>query len=128
MRILVVDDHPAIRTGVRSTVEDYNGLEVVGEAANGEEAVAQAKKLRPDLIIMDISMPVLDGLSAAQIIMRYCPQTRILMFSLHKMREFVDAARSLGLSGYVAKEEDGASLRLAVEAVLRDQTYFPSPV
>jgi DNA-binding NarL/FixJ family response regulator len=125
VRVLVVDDHAAIRTGVRFTVQDYSGLEVVGEAANGEEAVAQARKLHPDLIIMDISMPVLDGLSAAEIIMRYYPQTRIVMFSMHEIREFVETARSLGLSGYVAKEEDGASLRLAVDAVLHDQTYFP---
>lgn len=125
MRVLIVDDHAAIRTSVRSTVDGYEGLEVVGEASNGEEAIAQVTKVRPDLLIMDISMPVLDGLSAAEIIKRYYPQVRILVFSTHRIREFVETAMKLGLSGYVLKEEDGPSLLKAVDAVLDNQTYFP---
>ena len=127
MRILIVDDHAGVRKGVRSTLEDCDGLEVVGEGANGEEAIAQASKLQPDLIIMDVSMPVLDGLSAAEIIKTYRPQTRILIFSSHKVREFIEVAKNLGLNGYVPKDEEGPSLLNAVEAVRRDQTYFPVP-
>ena len=82
MTVLIVDDNSAIRKSVRSTVDGYDHLQVVGEAANGEEAIAQTAKLDPDLIIMDISMPVLDGLSAAEIIKKYHPLTRILMFSM----------------------------------------------
>src|ERR1700722_9546201 len=103
MRVLIVDDCAAVRTAVRSTLDGYSQLEIVGEAGNGEEALEQTAKMQPDLIIMDISMPVLDGLTAAQIIKRFHPQTRILLFSTHKVGDFITAARNLGLCGYVAK-------------------------
>jgi DNA-binding NarL/FixJ family response regulator len=126
MRILIVDDHAAVRTGVRGTIENYkDDMEVVGEGATGEEAIEQTAKLHPDLIIMDVSMPVLDGLSAAEIIKRHYPQTRILMFSMHTIREFVEAAKRLGLSGYVPKDGNGLSLLDAVEAVQHNKTCFP---
>lgn len=126
MRVLIVDDHSVIRNGVRSVIQDCKEAEVVGEATNGEEAIVQTEQLRPDLIIMDINMPVLDGLSAAEIIMRHRPQTRILIFSMHKIREFIDTAKKLGLSGYVPKEEDGPALRDAIEAVSHNHKYFPT--
>jgi DNA-binding NarL/FixJ family response regulator len=126
MRILIVDDHPSIRQGVRSTVEDYDGLQVVGEAGNGEEAITQTARLDPDLIIMDVSMPILDGLSAAEIIKKYHPRTRILIFSGHKVRDFIETAKNLGLDGYVLKEDDGPALLDAVDAVLHDKTSFPA--
>jgi len=125
MRVLVVDDHSAVRKGVRLSLAICAGLDVVGEGANGQEAIDQTEKLHPDLVIMDVSMPVMDGLNAAAIIKSCHPEVHILMFSMHKLREFIDAARSLGLDGYVPKEEDGPCLRNAVQAVLHNQTYFP---
>ena len=126
MRVLIVDDHEGVRRAVRSTLEGYDHLQIVGEAGNGEEALEQTAKLLPDLIIMDISMPVLDGLSAAEIIKRFHPHIQILMFSTHRVRDFIETAKTLGLSGYVAKDEDGPALLHAVDAVLHNQTYFPA--
>ena len=126
MRVLIVDDHAAMRRAVRSELEDMGNLEVVGEAGDGEQALSLTEYLHPDLIIMDINMPLLDGLSAAEIIKKYHPETRILIFSMHRIREFIETAKRLGLSGYVPKEENGPSLRDAVEAVLHNQTYFPT--
>ena len=123
MRVLVVDDNAAVRSEARSTLQDQ-GLDVVGEATNGEEAIERTEKLNPDLIIMDVSMPVLNGLDAAKIIKRSHPQTQILMFSAHNIRDFVEIARGLGLSGYALKGH-GSSLRDAVDKILRNQTYFP---
>jgi two-component system NarL family response regulator len=126
MRVLIVDDSLAIRRTVRSILDGYDGLEVVGDAENGEEAIERAAKLRPDLIIMDVSMPVLDGLSAAEIIKKYHPEMRILMFSMHQVQEFVETAKRLGLDGYVQKDEAGPALRRAIDAVLSNKTYFPA--
>ena len=125
MRVLVVDDHSAVRKGVRLSLATCADLDVIGEGANGEEAIDQTEKLHPDLVIMDISMPVMDGLNAAAIIKSYHPEVHILMFSMHKIREFIETARSMGLDGYVSKEEDGPCLRNAVQAVRNNQTYFP---
>ena len=126
MRVLIVDDLSVIRNGVGSVLEDCTEAEVVGEAANGEEAIVQTEQLHPELIIMDINMPLLDGLSAAEIIMKHRPQTHILIYSMHKIREFIDTAKRLGLSGYVPKEEDGPALRDAIEAVSYNRKYFPT--
>jgi two-component system nitrate/nitrite response regulator NarL len=126
MRVLIVDDHAAVRRGVRSAVEGRDDLEVVGEAGNGEEAIEQAATLHPDLIIMDISMPVLDGLSAAEIILKFHPETRILAFSMYAVKDFIETARDLGLSGYVTKEGAGSSLLHAVDAIMHHKTYFPA--
>jgi DNA-binding NarL/FixJ family response regulator len=104
MRTLIVDDHAAIRRGVRSAIENCEDVEIVGEAFN---------------------MPVLDGLTAAEIIKTYYPKTRIVMFSVHMLRDFVEIAKNLGLDGFVGKEDDGPSLRLAVEAVRQNRHYFP---
>jgi two-component system nitrate/nitrite response regulator NarL len=125
MRILVVDDHSAVRKGIRLTLATCAGLDVIGEGTNGEEAINQTDTLHPDLVIMDVSMPVMDGLNAAAIIKSYHPEVHILMFSMHKIREFIETARKLGLDGYVPKEDDGPCLRTAVQAVLDHQTYFP---
>jgi DNA-binding NarL/FixJ family response regulator len=125
-RVLIVDDHDAVRKGVRTLLEDQPGLSIVGEAKNGEEAVEQTQELKPDLVIMDVSMPVMDGLAAAQEIRKFAPQMPILIFTMHKIREFVETAKRLHLQGYVAKEDDGEALLQAVDAVRHDSTYFPA--
>ena len=124
-RILIADDHEAVRRGVRSLLESQAELAVVGEAANGAEAVAKTHELRPDLVILDIGMPVLDGLAAREI-RRFSPATPIVIFTMHKIKEVAEAAKKIGLSGYVAKEDDGVALLAAVHAVLHNKTYFPS--
>src|SRR5580704_12380964 len=85
LRVLIVDDHEAVRKGVAGILESGGDIEVVGEGANGEEAVRDAKELNPDLIIMDFTMPVLDGLEAARRILKVSPEMPILMFSMHQV-------------------------------------------
>ena len=124
-RVLIADDHDAVRKGVRSLLEDQPGLMIVGEARNGQEAVEQAQQLKPDLVILDLSMPKMDGLTAAREIRKFAPDTPILIFTMHRIREFVETAKRLHLQGYVAKEDDGEALLQAVDAVRHDSTYFP---
>jgi len=125
MRILIADDHEVVREGVRDVLEHSEGVQVVCEAVNGKEAIEAASELQPDLIIMDWSMPVLDGFAAARVIKGQSPQTAIVMFSVFADRQFIELARKAGLNGLVAKEADGPALLSAIDAVKHNQTYFP---
>jgi len=125
IRILIADDHEIIRSGIRHTLEDDKEVEIVAEACDGEDAIRKTQELRPDLIIMDLSMPLLDGLSAAGWIKRNFPCTLIIMFSMHRFQPLIDAAKGLGLNGFVTKGEDGPALLKAVDAVTHHQSYFP---
>jgi DNA-binding NarL/FixJ family response regulator len=128
LRILIVDDHEAVRTGVRAILASRNDVEVCGEAANGQEAIEKALELRPDLIILDINMPILGGIAAAKEIKVRLPQVLILLFSMHQSNQLVREAKLLGVQGYVNKSQAGAMLLNAVDAVSSMQTFFPSPV
>jgi DNA-binding NarL/FixJ family response regulator len=125
LRILIVDDHEALRAGVRSVLEAH-GLEVCGEAANGLEALQQATELQPDLVILDITMPVLDGFSAAREISKRLPRTAILLLSMHESASMVNVAKSSGARGYVAKSEGIARILTAVDALAHNKTFFPN--
>ena len=125
MKVLIVDDHEALRAGVRAVLES-RGIEVCGEAANGQEALTQALKLRPDLIILDITMPVLDGFSAAREIHKRLPSAGILLLSMHESASMVNVAKSSGASGYVAKSEGIGRILKAVDAIAQKQTFFPN--
>ena len=125
MRILIVDDHEALRAGVRSVLES-RGLEVCGEAADGQEALAKALQLRPDLVILDITMPVLDGFSAAREIHKRLPGVGILLLSMHESASMVNVAKSSGARGYVAKSEGIARILKAVDAIADNRTFFPN--
>ena len=125
-RVLIADDHEAMRKGVRQMLLEHGQLEVVGEASNGREAIEEARRLRRDLIIMDWTMPELDGITAAQLIKKYSPQIAILIFSVHASRLFMDFAKSLGVEGFVTKGSSSQVLLGAVDAVLHHQKYFPA--
>ena len=125
MKILIVDDHEALRAGVRTVLESH-GFEVCGEAANGQEALARALQLRPDLVILDITMPVLDGFSAAREIHKRLPSVGILLLSMHESASMVNVAKSSGARGYVAKSEGIARLLTAVDAIAHNRTFFPN--
>jgi DNA-binding NarL/FixJ family response regulator len=126
LRILVVDDHETVRKGVCSILQTGVNVEVCGEASNGEEAVQRAIELRPDLIILDITMPVLDGFSAAEQIKSILPNVPIIMLSMHEGDGVVRQARRAGIQGFVTKSAAGQALLKAVDVVLEGQTYFPS--
>jgi DNA-binding NarL/FixJ family response regulator len=125
LKILIVDDHEALRAGVRAVLES-RGLEVCGEAANGLEALEKAAQLRPDLVILDITMPVLDGFTAAREITKRLPGVGILLLSMHESASMVNVAKSSGARGYVAKSEGIACLIKAVDAIAHNQTFFPN--
>jgi DNA-binding NarL/FixJ family response regulator len=125
LRILIVDDHEALRAGVRAVLES-RGLEVCGEAQDGQEALAKVLQLRPDLVILDITMPVLDGFSAAREIHKLRPNVGILLLSMHESASMVNVAKSSGARGYVAKSEGIARILKAVEAIAHNQTFFPN--
>ena len=127
MRILIVDDHEAVRKGVCAILSSRLDIEVCGEAVNGKEAIEKAKELRPDLVILDITMPVLNGFDAAREILKILPQTLILMLSTHLTNQLVAQAKSSGAKGYVTKTQAGGTLLQAVDALLNNNTFYPDP-
>jgi len=122
-RILIVDDHEMFRKGLRSLLESSPGWEVCGEAANGLEAVEGARKLLPDVIVMDISMPYLNGLDATKQICRELPHTRVLILSQHDSSQMLTAAMQAGASAYVTKEQVIGSLPRVLEAVAAQDSF-----
>ena len=124
--ILIADDHELIRRGTRSLLESRIDTEV-WEAENGREAVDKARTLKPDLVILDVSMPLLDGFSAARKIKEFAPETRILVVSLSRTDAFIDVARKIGVNGYVLKSEGSEALLKAVNAALENpDSHFSS--
>jgi two-component system, NarL family, response regulator NreC len=124
LRILVADDFETVRKGVVAILSSREDIEVCAEAANGEEAVRKAKELKPDIVIMDCSMPVMDGLEASKRILQAFPDMPILMFSMHKMEALTQAAKNAGVSGFVTKGESAQNLLRAVDCVWRKEPFF----
>jgi DNA-binding NarL/FixJ family response regulator len=125
MRCLLVDDHESVRMGVTAILSSRANIEVCGEAANGEEAVEKARELKPDLIIMDVNMPVLDGIHSAKEIRTFLPDVPILFFSMHDGVYLVHEAKMAGVQGFVNKSDARATLLDAVDALIKKETYFP---
>ena len=125
LRILVADDQEAIRKRVRSILVSKRTFEICAEAPNGREAVEKARELKPDLIILDITMPELNGLEAARLIRQFSPETPIVILSVHKSRQLMYEAQKIGVQGYVTKEDANQDLIRAVDAVLQKLTFFP---
>ena len=127
MRILIADDHEIVRKGVSSLLLSRENFEICGEAANGEEAIQQVRQLEPDLVVLDVTMPVLDGISAAKRIRKMRPSTPILILSMHEGREMIRAAKQAGAQAFVTKSDVSSVLLKAVDAVLGGQTFFAVP-
>jgi DNA-binding NarL/FixJ family response regulator len=123
IRLLIVDDHEIFRKGLRSLVESSADLEICGEAANGIEAVEAARHLKPDVIVMDISMPSMNGLDATKRIRKEVPQSRVLVLSQHDSSHILTAAIEAGASGYVTKSQVAHYLLVALEAVASGQSF-----
>jgi DNA-binding NarL/FixJ family response regulator len=125
-RILIAEDYSLMREGLRSLLESYGRFEVVGEAADGSEAVRECERLIPDLVLMDLSMPRMDGISAIREIKKRMPEVRVLAMTVHEAEEYVFAALKEGADGYVLKKARGEELVLAIESVLSGG-FFVSP-
>ena len=124
-RILVADDHEMIRQGTRAVLETHGDFEIC-EAEDGKEAIEKVRDLKPDLVILDITMPKLDGLSAAREIRIIAPLTPILIVSFNKTDVFAEVARRIGVSGYISKSDGAKALLAAVDAALENQNGSPN--
>ena len=128
IRVIVADDHAIVRTGIRHVLESEPGFAVVGEAANGAEAIELARTLAPDVAVLDISMPGESGLQVAQELRRRSPETRVLILSMHDNTEYVLEAVRAGAHGYILKDTAATELRSAIHAVRRGESYFSPPI
>ena len=126
--ILLADDHTIFREGLRSLLEFEEGMEVVGEASNGKEAVELAIKLNPDVIIMDITMPEINGLQAAYQIQTKIPSIKIIVLSMSDNEEFVTQAIQAGVCGYLVKQSAANELITAITEVYKGNAYFSAPI
>ncbi len=124
IRILLADDHEVVRRGLRALLEVQPGWEVCGEAADGRAAVELAHALTPDIVVMDISMPELNGFEATRQILERSRGTEVLVLSMHASEQLVKEVVGAGARGYVLKSEGGRDLVKAVEALLRRETFF----
>jgi DNA-binding NarL/FixJ family response regulator len=125
-RMVIAEDHTILREGLKALLASDPGLEVVGEARDGQEAIRAAEKLKPHLILMDLSMPRMNGLDAIREIRKSSPQTKILILTVHKTDEYIQAALEAGANGYVLKDSGHNELSLAIRNVLEGK-YFISP-
>ena len=126
IRVLIVDDHTVLRQALRLLLESHEELDVLGDVSNGREAAAVAEKMLPDVVLMDVVMPGLNGLDATRQIRKRCPNTRVLILSGYEEDEQIIEALRAGASGYLVKESDIGELLLAIQAVSRGNTYFSS--
>lgn len=127
-RILIVEDYEPFRQFIRSTLGQKPELQIVGEASDGLEGVQQAEELHPDLILLDIGLPTLNGLEAARRILRVAPRSKILFVSQESSADIVLEGLALGALGYVAKAHAGSELLAAVEAVLQNRQFVSSGI
>jgi len=127
-QILLADDHAIIRRGLRGILETREGWHVCGEATNGREAVELAVALRPDVVVLDWSMPELNGLEAAKQIRAALPETEILIFTMHESEELIREALSAGVRAVVVKSDVEGHLITAVESILKHNAYFSPKV
>jgi NarL family two-component system response regulator LiaR len=121
IRILIADDHSIVRKGIRTLLDTETGIEVVGEASNGEEALSSAQNLNPDVILMDLVMPVMNGIEATQRITRDCPETRVLVLTSFAADDKVFPAIKAGALGYLLKDSSPEDLIEAIRQVYRGE-------
>ena len=127
-RIVIAEDHTIIREGLRSLLSSDPDFEIIGEAENGLQAMQYVETLRPDLVLMDISMPQMDGLEAIRRIREHSPDTKILVLTVHKNEEYILATLQAGADGYALKYVSHAELVSAIKTVLRGETYLSPAV
>jgi DNA-binding NarL/FixJ family response regulator len=124
LKILIADDHNVVVEGIKSALDAYPAFEVVGSASDGLEALQKVKSLMPDVVIMDISMPNMDGIEAAYEIKKHNERIHIIIFTMHSEREFIISLFRAGVSGYVLKEEPVSDLIMALKSIQSGGTFF----
>jgi len=124
LKILLADDHPIVREGLKTLILTQPDMEVIGEASDGQEACQQASLLQPDLVIMDISMPGLSGTQATERLCRECPDTKVLVLTIHEDKGYIRQLLAAGAAGYVLKRAAGEELIHAIRVVSAGRTYL----
>ena len=127
-RILIVDDHTLLRAGLRALLAQDPGIEIVGEASDGRDAVRAVGQLTPNLVLMDLTMPGMNGIEAVTEIKRRYPDVRVLVMTLHKTEDFIHASLKAGADGYILKDATHDELRVAIRSVLQGKTYLSMDV
>jgi DNA-binding NarL/FixJ family response regulator len=128
LRILVVDDHAVVRRGVRALLESHEGWEVCGEATTGRDAVEMTRRLRPDVVVMDLSLPGLNGLDATRQILKDAPDTEVLVLTMHHSEELARDVLQAGARGYVLKNDADENLLAAVDSLRQHKPFLTSAV
>lgn len=123
-RVLIVDDHPMVAEGIEAILETYDDIHVVGLLSNGQEVIDQVEALAPDVVLLDLNMPLMGGLPAAEIVLERRPETRILVLSMHDSPEYISTALSHGARGYVLKDVPTEEIKVAIDAVMAGETYL----
>jgi DNA-binding NarL/FixJ family response regulator len=127
-KIIIAEDHTIVREGLRALLTADPNLEVVGEVADGREAVRMTENLKPDLVLMDLSMPRMNGMDAVREIKKHCPQTKVIVLTVHKTEEYVLASLDAGAEGYVLKDASHAELGMCIKHVLKGKRYLSPEV
>jgi DNA-binding NarL/FixJ family response regulator len=128
IKTLLADDHTIVREGLRSLLKADNGIEVVGEAHNGREAVKLALALRPDIVVMDIAMPLLNGLEATRQMLAAAPATKVIILSAHSDDAYIDRVIAVGAAGFLIKQTSAQILATAIHQVMAGNTFYSPQV
>ena len=124
IKVLLVDDHTVLRDGLRFLLEAEGDIQVIGTAANGQEAVDQATVRCPDVVMMDISMPVMNGIEATKLICALCENTKVVVLSMYHTNDYIQRALDAGAAGYLLKDSAGTDLIAAIRALHSGKSYF----
>ncbi len=124
LRVLLADDHEMVRKGLRATIEAHLGWIICGEACTGRQAVAQTRELHPDIVVMDLAMPELNGMEATRQIRAAAPRTEVLILSMHESEKLVHEMLAAGARGYILKTDAGEFIVAALEALSQHKPYF----
>ena len=124
IRIILAEDHTIVRQGLARLLKDQPNLNIVGEAINGRMAVDMALELKPDIIIMDIAMPLMNGIEAAKRIRKHLPETKILILSMYSHEHYIHELLETGISGYLLKDSSGRDIKKAINAAMNDETFL----
>lgn len=124
IRVVIVDDHPMVAEGIQSILETYDDIDVVGILTNGREAIDQVETLSPDVMLLDLNMPDVNGLAATEIILERRPDTRILILSMHDSAEYISTALNHGAMGYVLKDVPTEEIKTAIDRVMAGERYL----
>ncbi len=128
IRVLLAEDHTLVRAGIRALLQEFGWIKVIAETGEGNDALRLAKKECPDIVLMDIAMPGLNGIEATARIKRECPDTKVIILSMYANEEYVLQALCDGASGYLLKDAGPVELEFAIQSVIRGDTYLSPPI